>query len=719
MKRFRYLLITIAVVGGFISCEHKELFLCPPTGSHSNLVNVVIHWDSVSPSQLVLPRNMTVHWYPAAGRLFASDMGVFGGRETLNGTTYNVMCMDYNGNANLAFRSNYTRPDFEVYNVRATGTYNTNVPQLPGGETTVAEAAPPRFYIDSRSQSICADSVPAGDTLTVHFYPKDVLREFTFMIYDVTGARNMALNSGAISGMSASYFPATGALAGTPSTILFQRVEAIVNAQTSTRWTLADKALFAAKNPNWASADTMTGWTRDWITGRFVTFGPLLGQSNRFRLTIEAFSKANNVYHGAWGYWNGQWEHTVASQIDSAMGRNGTLAEQMAWRQRNGGFDIVLYNNSRLSVPDGDGGGGGGNGSNGGFYVSVADWGDMVEVPVAGRSATRSSVQLRSQVNTYETISDFVVNGTWQDGSDWNPLFNAQWVYKPEYLDNVWDYSPRKYWPPTGDVDFYAYAPGGLAHLITGLYNNGNDLSSPASPTPPVLEYAMPFRDGREEPPPGTGEPPPVPVVDDVQEDLLVAVQHRQSPQPVPVPMNFRHAFSRVSVKAKMDGGEYAAGYRIKVTRVDLRNLYTKGSLELKEDVVVTVAPGLDKSTGIPMEATDYFHYDGSVTLWALDNASLANYRFRLQSNVVTADDDYTPLVHTDDGLFVMPQAVAAGNQSAVYVEYNIYTYSPTEGERYVTSATRLIPLINPARPAFAFEIGRYYMLLLELKVED
>jgi len=207
--------------------------------------------------------------------------------------------MDYHGNANLAFRSNFTRKDFEVYNVPSTGTYNTNVPQLPGGETTVAEANPPRFYIDSRSQNICADSVPAGDTLTVHFYPKDVLREFTFMIYDVVGAKHIATNSGAISGMSGSYYPATGALAGSPSTLLFRRVEAITDAQTSARWTAADKALFAAKNPNWASADTLTGWTRDWITGKFATFGPLDRSSNRFRLTVEALGKANNAYHGS------------------------------------------------------------------------------------------------------------------------------------------------------------------------------------------------------------------------------------------------------------------------------------------------------------------------------------------------------------------------------------------------------------------------------------
>ena len=701
MKRIKYILFTLAVIYGFISCEHKELNLCVPARIGNNPVNVVIHWDSVPNNQLVLPKNMTVHWYPASGSLISSDMGVYGGYEWLYSADYNVMCMDFNGNTSFAFRSNGTRPDFEVYNMRMTSSYNLSVPQLPGGEITVAEANPPYFYIDSRPQHILAEDFSDKDTLTVHFYPKNVLREFTFLIYDVTGTRNIASNTGAISGMSGSYYPATGALATTPSTILFPRVETITDAQNSSRWTNEEKALFAAKNPNWASPDTLIGWTRDWITGKFATFGPLNRNENRFRLTIEAFSKGSNAYYGAWGYWHGQWENTIAAQIDSAMGKNGTLAEQLAWRQRNGGYDIILYNNNRLRVPENDGGDGK---SDGGFNVSVDDWGDMIDVPMTSISrSTSAGLSLRSKVNTYETISDFVVSGIWQSGANWDRLFNAQNIYKPEDPTvGEWDYSPKKYWPQGGAVDFYAYAPASITNLRTGLYESSNTLTPP-----PVLTYAMPLKNDREAPPPGTGEPDPTtPVVDELQEDLLVAVQNRPSPHTGAVPMNFRHAFSRVSVKAKLDASDFANGYRIKVTRVDLRNLKTKGHLELKKDVVVS-----GNSTGIPMELTDNFVYNGTVTLWTnLD--STAHYRFKLLSTDAIIDDGYTSLVHTDDGVFVIPQK--AGNNTAVYVEYDVYTYSVTEGERYVSSATKLFPL----SPSFSFEIGRSYALLLALKVE-
>ena len=707
MNSFKYISFILILILGLVSCQQKELFLCSPEKDIP--VNVVIHWDSVPSDKLVLPRDMTVHWYPTTGHLLASDMGVYGGIEYLSADIFDVMCMDFNGNTNIAFRSNGTRPDFEAYNIRTSGTYNTLVPQLPGGEETVAEAVPYRFYIDSRSQDIDTENLPYGDTLTVHFYPKDVLREFTFMIYDVTGARYTVQNSGAISGMSGSYYPATGKLATSPSTILFKRVEAITNAQTDSRWTNAEKALFAAKNPEWTDSDTLKGWTRDWVVGKFVTFGPLDRTENRLRLTIEAFSKSNNQYHGSWGYWHGQWENTVSMQIDSAMGKNGTIKEQLEWRKRNGGYDIVLYNDNRLAIPNTGSGGGSGEG---GFTVNIDDWGEIINVPTVGGSgkAKPMSVPMRASINTVATISDFVVNGIWQDGSELDCVFNAQQVYKPE-SGLLWDYSPKKYWYSSGAIDFYAYAPAGIDSLSPGLHNNQTTYPY----TPPIIGYTMRYIDNSEAPPPGTGEPNPIPVVDYRQEDLLVAVQSRTYLQTDSVPMNFQHAFSRVTVKAKIDTDDYdyhdgiqIDGYRIKVTRVDLRNLYSKGKLQLNKDT------GGSVSNGIPTNGS--FQYDISgvnkVTLW--NNAeNLANYRFRLLSNTVKSDDGYTSLLNSNDGMFVMPQEIQAGNNTAVYVEYNIYEYSLVHGEQYLRSETKLFPMVT----GFAFEIGRQYAFLLELPV--
>ncbi|MDR1527424.1 MAG: fimbrillin family protein [Dysgonamonadaceae bacterium] len=699
----------MAVAGaGFTSCEHKELFVCPPTGNIP--ARVIIHWDSVPANQLLLPNNMTVHWYPQQGTLLASDMSVYGGHDWLYPEVYDAMCLDFNGNSSLAFRSNGTREDFEAYNIRMTGIYNSYVPQLPGGEITVAEAYPYQWYIDSRSQTIDTHNWSEKDTIIVHFYPKNVLREFTFLVYDVIGAKYMTQNGGAISGMSGSYYPATGELADLPSTILFQRVEAIRDAQTSSLWTDQDKALFTFKDPNWANPDTLIGWTRDWVRGKFVTFGPLDRNENRFRLTVEAISTAKNYYHGSWGYWYGEWENTVASQIDSAMGKHGTWEEQLAWRERNGGYDILLPNDRRLVIPDGEGG----NRTTDGFIVNVDDWGEIIDVPTTGNgsgapgsvSPSRSAI-MRAPVNTYATIPDFVVNGIYKEAApstSWSRIFNEQYVYKPE-SGLIWEYHPIKYWPTSGEIDFYAYAPAGIRHFVTGLHDNGDNL------TDPVLEYTMPYKE-REEPPPGTGEPPSPLMVDDKQEDLLVAVQNRTSPQTSPVPMNFRHAFSRVTVKARIDPND--SHYRIKVRRVDLRNLYTSGKLKLNKD---NTDPLPAISTGIPMEQNVSFKYSidhrvPGATLW-YDTTSLACYPFKLASPAISIEDEYTTLLRNDDGIFVIPQEILTDNHSAIYVEYDIYSVSQANGEEYDTSVQKLLPL----QPGFVFEIGRQYELHLNLDV--
>lgn len=706
MKRFIYVLLAVALPL-LAGCEHKDLFTCSPAGNIP--VQVKIHWDNVPVEKRVLPAGMTVHWYPQRGAFLSAEMGVYGGIEWLSADTYKSMCLDFNGNAKLAFRSNGTCEDFEVYNVPAFDMYNLNVPPLPGGEVTVAEAYPYRYYIDPHPQTVDLEDVMKGDTVTVHFYPKDVLREFTFLIYDVQGGKYMVKNMGAMSGMSGSYWPATEKLATTPSTILFQRVEVIKNAQTSSRWTDEQKWLFTRKYPKWADSDTLVGWTRDWVTGQFVTFGPLDRDRFRFRLTVEAISRANNHYHGSWGYWHGEWEDMVAAQIDSAMGKNGTLEEQLAWRQRNGGYDIVLYNDRRLVVPDSESQEGGI--PDGGFQVNVDDWGAIIGVPLAGGSpspavpATLSELKsqalkspvLRSPINTAATIPGFVVNGVWTGGNaPWFYIFNEQHVYKPEAGANpIWDYAPKKYWPSTGEVVFYAYAPGGLSttNLIQGLHNNGDDRQVP------VLEYVF-SQTEREEPPPGTGEPPTPKVVSNNQTDLLVAVQKRMSPQSTPVPMNFRHAFSRVGVRAR----NISTGYHIKVTRVDLRGLKVKGKLPLAPDNTNQAIA----STGIPMESNQTFRYDGNVRLWT-DLENLSDYRFRLIMPAVTVENLYTNLLRSDDRVFVIPQAVTGSVE--VYVEYDVYKLDSWGNEIYETSASRQIPLPG----GFAFEIGRQYELQLTL----
>lgn len=75
----------------------------------------------------------------------------------------------------------------------------------------------------------------------------------------------------------------------------------------------------------------------------------------------------------------------------------------------------------------------------------------------------------------------------------------------------------------------------------------------------------------------------------------------------------------------------------------------------------------------------------------------------------ITIEDEYTTLVRNNDGIFVMPQTVQ--NNTAIYVEYEIYTISPANGEQYYASATKLLPLAT----GFAFEIARQYELQITI----
>jgi hypothetical protein len=369
----------LAVMLWLTGCENKDLFLCPP--DEEQAVNVIIHWEGKEAS--TLPEEMRLHCYlqPDESTFVSTDVDSKGGTVRLSDGIYRVACFDFYYESNrLRFRGEAGSETFEVYNVSRTSLYNQYADPVPA-EPTVAEANPYVFYSDGRFQSVDTKAVAPGEVITLHFYPQNALREFTFLIYGVQGAKNMTQSAGAISGMSASYYPATGKLADKPSTILFTRATPLENGQKYA-WDNEQKSLFTQLNPLWESNDPDKGWTDDWIIGKFCTFGPVNLQSLHFRLTLEALNKNNRYYYGAWGYWYGQWEDAVGLQIQGAMGGingKGTPEEQLAWRQQNGGFDIILYNDGRLIVPGDDPGGKG----KGGFEVETDPW-EPVVIPPAG-----------------------------------------------------------------------------------------------------------------------------------------------------------------------------------------------------------------------------------------------------------------------------------------------------------------------------------------------
>jgi hypothetical protein len=322
---------------------------------------VAIHWDHLAPGDSIplggMP--MTIHLFrQPGGASLEHPLGVKGGWLWLTpAASFVPFCYNYENMQYLDFLHKEEASLFEVRNATASG-------------TTVWESFPYTFYL---SRDTVAFSVPAQGQDTLHCYPRNLLHEFTFMVYGVEGAQYAGSSRGTVSGISASYFPAAGRLSDSTSTVLFRRALAIENgrAPAGFSWQRGD-SLQRIPYPDGGSipvcprwfppgyTDPATGWTGDWVIGAFSVFGTPTGEDVRNVLTIECFSKAGFFYSATWGYWKGVWEADVRRQILGALGyfdacpagvAKGSPEAQMAWRRHNGGFDIILFNDRRLVIP--------------------------------------------------------------------------------------------------------------------------------------------------------------------------------------------------------------------------------------------------------------------------------------------------------------------------------------------------------------------------------
>ncbi|GHV31842.1 hypothetical protein FACS1894177_07120 [Bacteroidia bacterium] len=331
----------------FCSCENRELSADDPCGD-AVAVEVVIHWDGIDPADKP-QKGMTAHLFAQndRSRYERANLPVDGGRMNIPvNIPYIPLCYDYYGNEYIHFHNENSLDLFEAYSAPATGLYNSYGPnsamnRAASGEPeekTVFEPYPYNFFV-TRNDSLFTVRPLPGQTQYLHFYPQNVLREFTFLIRDVEGVENISSASGAISGMSAAYRMSDGVKGSEPATVLFGNLKGRVI------------------------------WADDSITGVFCTFGPADIEHLLNRLTVGVVS----VRHG---YYYGTWEETVREQIAGALGEHGTWEEQAAWRLQNEGYDIVLQNEGRLVIPDEPG--------DGTFIIDVGDY-DNVVVPLPVR----------------------------------------------------------------------------------------------------------------------------------------------------------------------------------------------------------------------------------------------------------------------------------------------------------------------------------------------
>lgn len=94
-------------------------------------------------------------------------------------------------------------------------------------------------------------------------------------------------------------------------------------------------------------------------------------------------------------------------------------------------------------------------------------------LPVAFGAYERTDVTTRGAQTTSADLSSFIVNARYYRYTGGAPInfFLDQEVTKS---GSTWTYSPTKYWPTEGEIDFFAYSPTDIKGTLESLtYNHG------------------------------------------------------------------------------------------------------------------------------------------------------------------------------------------------------------------------------------------------------
>lgn len=270
-----------------------------------------------------------------------------------------------------------------------------------------------------------------------------------------------------------------------------------------------------------------------------------------------------------------------------------------------------------------------------------------------GRSAvavngTRGSVvkigDLQSEQSKGFGVFGYYNNSAAQHNPDTEQTFDANLFNNQQvtYKNSKWTYSPLKFWPTQGHIDFLAYAPYGA-----GTFEN---------------TYQLTFK---------------VSEAIDKQIDLLYAKTVGQTKDNISqtenkVKFQFAHALSRLGYTAKLKEASYESVATITLNKITLAGsttdpakgaFYTKGTIDLSKTSSENPWTPLDTDKKQKFDwFSDVDKTDAQKTLSNADNKALKN-----------SDDEY---------LFVIPQDFSKTEPNAdqlyVIVEYTIKYTSET-----------------------------------------
>ena len=240
---------------------------------------------------------------------------------------------------------------------------------------------------------------------------------------------------------------------------------------------------------------------------------------------------------------------------------------------------------------------------------------------------SKKSIQSRVGELTIDDVTDFKVSAQLK-AIDTDP-FASNFMYGINVVKtapDTWVYSPIKYKPKTGGVDFYAYSP---ANSLSAT----NFLETAATPS---VEYI-------------------VSPAANLQEDFLIANSLAAYVAPDwtnpweatgKVPLNFKHALSQIVFQGRCE----LEGLRFIVKSITLTNLKPKGDINLATQVW----------SNISGDETDYPADVPNPILFEYDPAQMSG-------------DTYTVITDhqagTETAMMVLPQDVTAGTSGVKTTE--------------------------------------------------
>lgn len=322
MRKTLFPLILIFVM---VSCQNKKL--CDGNLCLGVAVKVVVNWENQADT-----RAMRMNIFSQTNNVedYGRDNIPYSGQKIIRlatGASYIPLCYDYD--SNIQFRNETDLELFQAYCAEVSRQTYSVLAAPVEGEKTVEDPGGDFFvhsWQDTFDVTYCDE---CDELLILNFYPKNILRQFTYRINNIAGAQYISSARGATSGMAATYYFQSDKLTTERSTVLFEN------------------SIIGGVNQNGIG----------YIEGVFYTFGPVYPYKNRF--TTEILPKGG-------GYYTAYWD--VSGQISESMtNREAKLARD--------GYDILIENNINTDIPEipdpGENPGGGG------FEVGVGDWNNV------------------------------------------------------------------------------------------------------------------------------------------------------------------------------------------------------------------------------------------------------------------------------------------------------------------------------------------------------